>query len=45
MVKKNKEKTISRAAIISVFPFKITVEFESPLLKEKPELRFINTDH
>lgn len=30
-----KKKAISRTAIIPVFPFKITVVFESPLLKKK----------
>lgn len=34
MVKK-KKKAISRTAIIPVFPFKITVVFESPLFEKK----------
>lgn len=41
--KKKKKKAISRTAIIPMFPFKIAVVFESPLLKEKPQLKFINT--
>ena len=44
MVKKKKS-AISRTAIIPMFSFKITVVFESPLLKEKPQLKFVNTDH
>lgn len=47
MVKKKKinKSAISRTAIIPKFSFKITAVFESPLLKEKPQLKFINTDH
>lgn len=37
------KKSISRTAIISVFSFKITMVFESLLLKEKPLLKFTNT--
>ena len=42
---KKKKSAISRTAIIPMFSFKITVVFESPLLKEKPQLKFVNTDH
>lgn len=44
MVKK-KKKAFSRTAIIPMFPFTLTVVFESLLFKEKPQLKFINIDH
>lgn len=45
MVEKKERKAIFRTAIIPVLPFKITKGFETLLLKEKPQVKFISTDH